>query len=379
MRHGAGLGSRALALGASAANGGLLLRPASHEWHGQPESVRENPVANEAWKALALTEANVAADTLFSHLSELWPGFGTPVGTGQVLHWNILNDPLNRKGEQRRRAQYLRANIDPHERCTLALPGESENRIRPDATGFANLTVAGDWTANDILAACFEGGCARWNPPRRAPPPDPQRPLLPSSARNLLNPGPRLPPRGAEPASSFRSRPPASSAPPSLQPQAGPGVGPTDANPSLGAARSRRPLSVAPHVGRGSFSRGADAVLVTARTRTHRRKRRMGARAPSKETFDCAVVVWTKTSTGFTPLVERLSDQGSGGAERGSGSALSAHFGRIIDICEEYGGDLLFLAGDAALCLFRRLAGENSCRRQPHAGGSRRRVRSSPS
>jgi class 3 adenylate cyclase/tetratricopeptide (TPR) repeat protein len=78
-----------------------------------------------------------------------------------------------------------------------------------------------------------------------------------------------------------------------------------------------------------------------------------GPPAPSAETFD-GVLLWADV-TGFTPLVERLSREGAAGAERLS-AALGTHFGRLIDICEAAGGDLLFIAGDGALALWRASA-----------------------
>src|SRR5262249_61454574 len=82
------------------------------------------------------------------------------------------------------------------------------------------------------------------------------------------------------------------------------------------------------------------------------RPARTGA-APSVPAADrlCGVVLWADV-TGFTPLVERLSRAGAGGAEILS-EALGAHFGRLIELVEADGGDVLFLAGDGALALWR--------------------------
>src|SRR5262245_20967288 len=74
------------------------------------------------------------------------------------------------------------------------------------------------------------------------------------------------------------------------------------------------------------------------------------ADAPSADRL-CGVVLWAD-ATGFAPLVERLSRAGGGGAETLS-EALGAHFGRLIELVEAHGGDVLFLAGDGALALWR--------------------------
>jgi hypothetical protein len=122
-----------------------------------PERDRWDPEADAKWRKCLDSQKLAAQDALFTRLHELWPHFSVDRDDKRVTNWHVLHDSLNRAGEGRREAQYLRANFDPHERCTLALPGESDNRIDPADTGFANLTVAGDWTANDILAACCEG------------------------------------------------------------------------------------------------------------------------------------------------------------------------------------------------------------------------------
>jgi uncharacterized protein with NAD-binding domain and iron-sulfur cluster len=126
--------------------------PLPHQWPG-PESSRLDPTIDERWRLGVGVQAVQARDKLLERLRELWPAAGAP----GVFNWNMLHDPENRKGPARLDAQYLRANFDPHARCTLALPRQSQNRIAADATGYANLTVAGDWTANEVLAACFEG------------------------------------------------------------------------------------------------------------------------------------------------------------------------------------------------------------------------------
>jgi tetratricopeptide (TPR) repeat protein len=77
---------------------------------------------------------------------------------------------------------------------------------------------------------------------------------------------------------------------------------------------------------------------------------------PSVDRFE-GVLLWTDVS-GFTPLVERVGREGSNGAERLS-DAFTAHFGRLIVVSEAEGGDLLFLAGDGALSLFRPFAEED--------------------
>ena len=74
------------------------------------------------------------------------------------IDWSLLVDlDPNRFGSARFESQYWRSNCDPHERCTLALPGTAKYRIRADDTGYTNLTIAGDWIDNGIHVACLEG------------------------------------------------------------------------------------------------------------------------------------------------------------------------------------------------------------------------------
>jgi hypothetical protein len=82
----------------------------------------------------------------------LWPG--TQAADG--FRWDLLVDPEQRSGPERIGTQYLRANVDPSDRYVQSLPGSGRHRIAPGATGFANLAVAGDWTACGLDAGCLE-------------------------------------------------------------------------------------------------------------------------------------------------------------------------------------------------------------------------------
>jgi uncharacterized protein with NAD-binding domain and iron-sulfur cluster len=115
--------------------------PLAHRWPG-PERWRLDPARDRAWRQDIDAQAEQARQLLLGRLSQLWPAVDRAVG------------PVHTLGSK---GWYLRANYDPHARCTLALPRQSANRISADDTGYANLTVAGDWTANHILVACLEG------------------------------------------------------------------------------------------------------------------------------------------------------------------------------------------------------------------------------
>lgn len=74
-----------------------------------------------------------------------------------ILDWNLLIDPHNGSGRARFDQQYWRSNCGPSERCTIALPGATEHRMKAGDTGYSNLCVTGDWTDNGFYVACMEG------------------------------------------------------------------------------------------------------------------------------------------------------------------------------------------------------------------------------
>jgi len=73
-----------------------------------------------------------------------------------AFRWECLVDPKNRRGARSLEGQHLVANVDPSERYTQSLPGTTKYRIRPDATGFTHLFIAGDWTDSGLNFGCVE-------------------------------------------------------------------------------------------------------------------------------------------------------------------------------------------------------------------------------
>lgn len=124
----------------------------------QPGPVLAPPESEQDFPAQQLREARrQAGEFLVQRLKHLLPGVAKGDGS---FDWNVLVDPQNRSGSARLKAQYLRSNCEPSERCTLALPGSTRYRMMADKTGFSNLIVAGDWTNNGIYLACVEGAVA---------------------------------------------------------------------------------------------------------------------------------------------------------------------------------------------------------------------------
>jgi uncharacterized protein with NAD-binding domain and iron-sulfur cluster len=73
-----------------------------------------------------------------------------------AFDWDVVFDPLGRAGRRRLEAQYFRANVADTDRYVTTPAGSVESRLDPDASGFENLVLAGDWTHNGIDGGCVE-------------------------------------------------------------------------------------------------------------------------------------------------------------------------------------------------------------------------------
>ena len=67
-----------------------------------------------------------------------------------------LHDPDGRAGQERLGWQFCWTGAHGSARQVLSVPGSLEKRLAPDASGFGNLYLAGDWTRNGINAASAE-------------------------------------------------------------------------------------------------------------------------------------------------------------------------------------------------------------------------------
>jgi uncharacterized protein with NAD-binding domain and iron-sulfur cluster len=98
---------------------------------------------------------------LSSDLSQLWPKAARSPGD---FRWELLADPAApRRGKRGARAdesrfdsQFWKANVNPSDRYTLALPGSARYRISPLDNTYDNLTIAGDWTHCGDNTGCVE-------------------------------------------------------------------------------------------------------------------------------------------------------------------------------------------------------------------------------
>src|SRR3954462_2316205 len=76
---------------------------------------------------------------------------------------------------------------------------------------------------------------------------------------------------------------------------------------------------------------------------------RLDGKDPVAEHFSAALLF--ADVSGFTRLTERLAAQGPAGTEHLT-QILNLYFGRIIDIVEHWGGDVVKFAGDALIALW---------------------------
>jgi uncharacterized protein with NAD-binding domain and iron-sulfur cluster len=82
-----------------------------------------------------------------------------PAGDPMGLDFDLLvdtDDPAA-QGVKRFDSQFWRANIDPTERYVTTPPGSVRYRLEAWRSGFANLTLAGDWIYTGLNVGSFEG------------------------------------------------------------------------------------------------------------------------------------------------------------------------------------------------------------------------------
>jgi uncharacterized protein with NAD-binding domain and iron-sulfur cluster len=96
---------------------------------------------------------SMSVDWIHRHATGLFPACADDRGG---FDWSVLHDPADRVGEQRLRAQYVRANTEGSERYVLFVAGTTKLRLPADDTGFDNLSIAGDWTRTGLDAGCVE-------------------------------------------------------------------------------------------------------------------------------------------------------------------------------------------------------------------------------
>ena len=83
-------------------------------------------------------------------------GYGDPFSLDfDLLHGVKPND--GKVGAQRFDDQYWRVNINPSDNYVSTPPNSTKYRLFANQTGFKNLSIAGDWTANGLNVGSMEG------------------------------------------------------------------------------------------------------------------------------------------------------------------------------------------------------------------------------
>jgi uncharacterized protein with NAD-binding domain and iron-sulfur cluster len=98
---------------------------------------------------------------LSKDIGYLWPGATRMVKKGQSdFKWALLVDSQNPDVESGDRqafeSQFWTASLHPSDRYVLSVPGSAAYRISPLDDTYANLSVAGDWTACGFIGGCVE-------------------------------------------------------------------------------------------------------------------------------------------------------------------------------------------------------------------------------
>jgi len=120
-------------------------------------TLRDQPLPSAAaGPEFTTSQEAVASENALMYLQGPIQGIlpGT-AGAGGTFDWNLL--AADREGDQRLREQYSRANVDPGERYVQSGKDTIQYRLAPDASGFENLYLAGDWTSSGMNAGCIEG------------------------------------------------------------------------------------------------------------------------------------------------------------------------------------------------------------------------------
>jgi uncharacterized protein with NAD-binding domain and iron-sulfur cluster len=91
-------------------------------------------------------------------IARLWP-FSTvryPDSFRWELLWDARPEDDRRSAESPLASQWVKVNVNPSDRYVQALPGGTRWRLRPGASGFERLVLAGDWTLNGLNTGCVE-------------------------------------------------------------------------------------------------------------------------------------------------------------------------------------------------------------------------------
>lgn len=149
--------------------------------------VLDEPQGEDHKEATDRVKAN-AIEFVERDLPQLWP---KAFENGQ-FEWDVLVDRANGSGKARFDSQYWRANTSPWERYVLTPKGTVKDRLPSGDSGFANLKLAGDWTATGIDGGCVEAAVISGMDAARAITGDPTE--VPGKGTAWIQPPRELPP-----------------------------------------------------------------------------------------------------------------------------------------------------------------------------------------
>jgi uncharacterized protein with NAD-binding domain and iron-sulfur cluster len=108
---------------------------------------------DHGFPALAAGQVLATGKTLLGNVSPLWPSLVGQNG----FDWSALVDPNNGAGPARMGSQVFVPAINPWDQYVQTPTNNSSTRLAPDASGYTNLFLAGDWTDYGYNLGCFEG------------------------------------------------------------------------------------------------------------------------------------------------------------------------------------------------------------------------------
>lgn len=121
----------------------------------EPEPLRGEPGHHDyPARQRARVRANLL-EWLRTQVRPLWP-HAVDSHDPRGLNWYFLVDSLERAGEARLDAQFMRSTVTPSERYVLSEPGTWKYRLRAEETDIDNLLHVGDHTFTAINAGCVE-------------------------------------------------------------------------------------------------------------------------------------------------------------------------------------------------------------------------------
>ncbi len=121
----------------------------------RPEAPWGRAETVEAQKAEDARVREMSAEWVRHASGHLWPA-GRMRWSPDALDLTLLVAPGRKTPEARFEAQFFNASLVGSDRYVLTLPGTTQHRLAPGASGVENLALAGDWTSTPLDVGCME-------------------------------------------------------------------------------------------------------------------------------------------------------------------------------------------------------------------------------